>query len=151
LHFGKRIPQTTETCFSSPNLSSCHTEIRFPALKHVLGERAKPSSDLLHLLLFWHSKTTKMALPVVPHRLTKIRAENRVRLVRSAFLFTICAVIANVFSVCTNEWLHTSEVLKYFVFPNRTADEEQNPPTYFKVSREFGFWKRIALYPNLAL
>ena len=96
-----------------------------------------------------------MALPVVPHRLTKIRAENRVRLVRSAFLFTICAVVANVFSVCTNEWLHTSEVLKYFVFPNRTADEEQNPPTYFKVSRNLEANCLLTIFgtrmPHLAL
>jgi len=34
----------------------------------------------------------------------------------------------------TNNWLNTSELLKYFVLPNRTVaeSEEQNPPAYFK-------------------
>ncbi|KAL7077771.1 hypothetical protein ACQ4LE_003493 [Meloidogyne hapla] len=73
-------------------------------------------------------------LPVVPHQLTKIRSENRVRLVRFAFLFSVCAVFSNIISAGTNNWLNTSELLKYFVLPNRTAaeTEEQNPPTYFK-------------------
>jgi len=37
-------------------------------------------------------------LPVVPHQLTKIRSENRVLLVRFAFLFSVCAVFSNIIS-----------------------------------------------------
>jgi hypothetical protein len=39
----------------------------------------------------------------------------------------------------TNNWLNTSELLKYFVLPNRTAaeNEEQNPPTFFKEKNIF--------------
>lgn len=73
-------------------------------------------------------------LPVVPHQLTKIRSENRVLLVRFAFFFSVCAVFSNIISAGTNNWLNTSELLKYFVLPNRTVaeSEEQNPPAYFK-------------------
>nr|CAD2195720.1 unnamed protein product [Meloidogyne enterolobii] len=59
-------------------------------------------------------------LPVVPHQLTKIRSENRVLLVRFAFFFSVCAVFSNIISAGTNNWLNTSELLKYFVLPNRT-------------------------------
>ncbi|CAK5010821.1 unnamed protein product [Meloidogyne enterolobii] len=38
-------------------------------------------------------------LPVVPHQLTKIRSENRVLLVRFAFLFSVCAVFSNIITL----------------------------------------------------
>ncbi|KAF7637359.1 hypothetical protein Mgra_00003102 [Meloidogyne graminicola] len=84
-------------------------------------------------------------LPVIPHQLTKIRSENRVRLVRLAFIFSVCALSSNLISACTNNWLNTSELLKYFVLPNRTVaeSEEQNPPIYFKakiINATLGPW-----------
>uniref|UniRef100_A0A915NTL7 G_PROTEIN_RECEP_F1_2 domain-containing protein n=1 Tax=Meloidogyne floridensis TaxID=298350 RepID=A0A915NTL7_9BILA len=66
-------------------------------------------------------------LPVVPHQLTKIRSENRVLLVRFAFFFSVCAVFSNIISAGTNNWLNTSELLKYFVLPNRTVAETLTP------------------------
>ncbi|KAL3089622.1 hypothetical protein niasHT_024859 [Heterodera trifolii] len=64
-----------------------------------------------------------MVLPVISHRLTKIRSENRIRLIKTAFVFSLCAAVANLI-----------EVLKYYVFPNRTIDNEDKlyPPTYYK-------------------
>uniref|UniRef100_A0A183C6B6 G_PROTEIN_RECEP_F1_2 domain-containing protein n=1 Tax=Globodera pallida TaxID=36090 RepID=A0A183C6B6_GLOPA len=45
-------------------------------------------------------------------------------------------------SVSTDNWLHTSEVLKYFIFPNKTIDYEDKmyPPTYFK-NATLGPWR----------
>ncbi|KAI3414048.1 hypothetical protein GPALN_011514 [Globodera pallida] len=65
-----------------------------------------------------------MVLPVIFHRLTKIHPQNRIRLIKTAFLFSLIAVVANVIAVSTDNWLHTSEVLKYFIFPNKTIDYE---------------------------
>jgi hypothetical protein len=37
-------------------------------------------------------------MPVIPHQLTKIRSENRTRLVRFAFMFSVCALFSNIIS-----------------------------------------------------
>ncbi|VDM39956.1 unnamed protein product [Toxocara canis] len=44
-------------------------------------------------------------------------------------------------STCTNNWLYTAEVLKYYIFPNRTTnfDDQTNQPVYFK-NASFGPW-----------
>ncbi|KAL3069323.1 hypothetical protein niasHS_018048 [Heterodera schachtii] len=83
-----------------------------------------------------------MVLPVISHRLTKIRSENRIRLIKTAFVFSLCAAVANLIAVNTNNWLNTREVLKYYVFPNRTIDNEDKlyPPTYYKNST-LGPWR----------
>ncbi|KAH7720517.1 CBN-STG-1 protein [Aphelenchoides avenae] len=82
-----------------------------------------------------------MVLPVIQHNLTKIRHTNRRRLIRTAFCFSTVACASNIISTTTNNWLYTSEVLKYYVFPNRTStyDDLQNQPTYYK-NATFGPW-----------
>uniref|UniRef100_A0A9J2P9I8 Uncharacterized protein n=1 Tax=Ascaris lumbricoides TaxID=6252 RepID=A0A9J2P9I8_ASCLU len=50
----------------------------------------------------------------------------------------------------TNNWLYTAEVLKYYVFPNRTTnfDDQTNQPVYFK-NATFGPWLFCWLDRNL--
>ncbi|KAI1708878.1 PMP-22/EMP/MP20/Claudin family domain-containing protein [Ditylenchus destructor] len=88
-----------------------------------------------------------MVLPVIPHRLTKINTDNRERLIKTAFVFSIVGCFCDIISVSTNNWLYTSEVLRYYVFPNQTDSyEDHTPPTYFK-NATLGPWRFCWLDP----
>ncbi|CAB3404144.1 unnamed protein product [Caenorhabditis bovis] len=77
-----------------------------------------------------------MVIPVSQHKLIKIRRANRVRLTKLALICSAIACGCNIFASSTNHWLYTSEVLKYFVFPNQTANIDDfstaTAPVYFK-------------------
>ncbi|WKX93874.1 hypothetical protein Q1695_011272 [Nippostrongylus brasiliensis] len=84
-----------------------------------------------------------MVIPVSQHKLIKIRRINRQKLTRLAFYCSLAACISNIVSSFTNNWLYTSEVLKYYVLPNNTHaydDNQLNDPVYFK-NASFGPWQ----------
>ncbi|KAK6026770.1 hypothetical protein OSTOST_07244 [Ostertagia ostertagi] len=89
------------------------------------------------------SKTTMMVIPVSQHKLIKIRRINRQKLTRLAFYCSLGACINNGISSSTNNWLYTSEVLKYYVSPNNTQgyddSQPQRPSVYFK-NASLGPW-----------
>ncbi|VDL75833.1 unnamed protein product [Nippostrongylus brasiliensis] len=90
-----------------------------------------------------------MVIPVSQHKLIKIRRINRQKLTRLAFYCSLAACISNIVSSFTNNWLYTSEVLKYYVLPNNTHaydDNQLNDPVYFK-NASFGPWQFCWLDP----
>ncbi|GMR35149.1 hypothetical protein PMAYCL1PPCAC_05344, partial [Pristionchus mayeri] len=81
-----------------------------------------------------------MVIPGGEHRLIKIRKVNRKRLLRYAIFCSFIATVVGMISSMTDNWLYTQEVLKYFVLPNATIQNE-----------EFGqtdvYWKNATLGP----
>ncbi|CAO4365587.1 unnamed protein product [Caenorhabditis nigoni] len=77
-----------------------------------------------------------MVIPVSQHKLIKIRRVNRDRLTKFALICSAIACGCNTLCSSTNHWLYTSEVLKYFVFPNQTLNFDDTStataPVYFK-------------------
>ncbi|CAI2337543.1 unnamed protein product [Caenorhabditis sp. 36 PRJEB53466] len=77
-----------------------------------------------------------MVIPVSQHKLIKIRRVNRDRLTKFALICSAIACGCNTLCSSTNHWLYTSEVLKYFVFPNQTLNFDDSStataPVYFK-------------------
>ncbi|KAK5972350.1 Voltage-dependent calcium channel gamma-3 subunit [Trichostrongylus colubriformis] len=90
-----------------------------------------------------------MVIPVSQHKLIKIRRINRKKLTRLALYCSLGACISNGISSCTNSWLYTSEVLKYYVSPNNTQgydDSQLNDHVYFK-NASLGPWQYCWLDP----
>uniref|UniRef100_A0A0N5B7I9 Uncharacterized protein n=1 Tax=Strongyloides papillosus TaxID=174720 RepID=A0A0N5B7I9_STREA len=89
-----------------------------------------------------------MIFPVYPHKLIKISPQNRVKLIKFSLLFSSLACTLNCCGISTNSWLYTSEVLKYYVYPNKTnpIDDPYNKIIYYK-NATFGPWKFCWLDP----
>ncbi|TMS36591.1 hypothetical protein L596_003722 [Steinernema carpocapsae] len=77
-----------------------------------------------------------MVVPATQHKLIKISESNRRKLLRYGVFCSFAACASNVVTSSTNNWLYTSEVLKYYVFPNGSDcsfdDPLINQPVYFK-------------------
>ncbi|KAK0397004.1 hypothetical protein QR680_001937 [Steinernema hermaphroditum] len=75
-----------------------------------------------------------MVIPASQHKLIKISEHNRKKLIQYGVCCSFAACASNVITSSTNNWLYTSEVLKYYVFPNRSdnTDDLINQPVYFK-------------------
>ncbi|CAD6197700.1 unnamed protein product [Caenorhabditis auriculariae] len=75
-----------------------------------------------------------MVIPVSQHKLIKIRRVNRQKLIKIALVCSMLACCCNVLGSSTNHWLYTSEVIKYFLHPNRTRTltDSGSHPVYFK-------------------
>uniref|UniRef100_A0A915A6I2 Uncharacterized protein n=1 Tax=Parascaris univalens TaxID=6257 RepID=A0A915A6I2_PARUN len=75
------------------------------------------------------------------HKLIKISHSNQRFLTKLACCSSLLAFVSNLTSILTNNWLYTAEVLKYYVFPNRSTnfDDPTNQPVYFK-NATFGPW-----------
>ncbi|VDK47696.1 unnamed protein product [Anisakis simplex] len=83
-----------------------------------------------------------MVIPASQHKLIKISRTNQRIFIKFACCSSILACISNLIGSSTNNWLYTAEVLKYYVFPNRTTNFDDfniNQPVYFK-NASFGPW-----------
>uniref|UniRef100_A0A0N4ZHY8 Uncharacterized protein n=1 Tax=Parastrongyloides trichosuri TaxID=131310 RepID=A0A0N4ZHY8_PARTI len=89
-----------------------------------------------------------MIFPVYPHKLIKISPRYRNRLIQFSLFFSTCACILNSCGILTNSWLYTSEVLKYYVYPNKTdpVEDPYNKIIYYK-NATLGPWKFCWLDP----
>uniref|UniRef100_A0A914UG92 Uncharacterized protein n=2 Tax=Plectus sambesii TaxID=2011161 RepID=A0A914UG92_9BILA len=87
-------------------------------------------------------------IPVSQHKLIKISQPNRRLLTQISLCFSTLACFAIIISSTTNNWLYTSEVLKYFIFPNQSYEVEPSfvEPTYFK-NATLGPWLLCWLDP----
>ncbi|CAD5215630.1 unnamed protein product [Bursaphelenchus okinawaensis] len=86
-----------------------------------------------------------MVLPVIQHRLTKINYRTRRMFIRGAFCMSLLGCIANLIAGLTNDWLYTSEVLRYFIHPNATYRDD-NLIRWFK-NATLGPWYFCYLDP----
>ncbi|CAJ0960676.1 unnamed protein product, partial [Mesorhabditis belari] len=63
---------------------------------------------------------TLMVIPVSQHKLIKIRKRNRQKLTKIALYCSTAGAFCNLLGSSTDSWISTSEVLKYYRFPNST-------------------------------
>ncbi|CAD5221578.1 unnamed protein product [Bursaphelenchus xylophilus] len=87
-----------------------------------------------------------MVLPVIQHRLTKINHGTRRTFIRGALCTSLLGCIANLIAGLTNDWLYTSEVLRYFVHPNATYRDDNLMIRWFK-NATLGPWYFCFLDP----
>src|SRR4051794_9111515 len=91
-----------------------------------------------------------MVLPVIPHTLTKIHPTTRRTLIKAATLFSAVGCFTDTLAVATNNWLYTSEVLKYYVPPGRRHPGAEYDDDYGGAGDVFArFYKNATLGPWL--
>uniref|UniRef100_A0AC35U5R9 Uncharacterized protein n=1 Tax=Rhabditophanes sp. KR3021 TaxID=114890 RepID=A0AC35U5R9_9BILA len=90
-----------------------------------------------------------MIYPVVQHQLIKISAVNKAKLLKVSLILSFFGCSLQIYASSTNNWLTTSEVLKYYVFPNNTDPHEDGLDLnrYFK-NATLGPWRVCWLDPT---